>query len=259
MKRKMPDDPTRGDDSPGYDNAETRRRLAQLREDIDFLFHEIRTPLTAVINYADYMMTHDLPIPEQKSFLDIIRREGQRIDGLLNDFSRISQGETGPWLTEMVLAAVRIEDLLQDAAARFRNASPRHKVRVVIPADLPLVRGDQRKLDLVLRNLLANAIKYSPEGGTIIVAATEGTEEVIVSVRDQGIGIPEECIHSIFNRQFRVEQSEHRKARGSGLGLTMVECIIEHHGGHVRVESEPGKGSAFYFSLPKIIQGNPLL
>ena len=232
---------------------DSQRRLEQLREDVDFLFHEIRTPLTAVINYADFLMTHDLPAAERNPLLDIIRREGLRIDDLLNDFSRIGNSDVGTWLTEVVLTAVVIDDLLQDAAERLANASPRHLIRVEIPTTLPMVRGDRKKLDLVLRNLLANAIKYSPEGGTIVISAIDNPEEIIISVSDQGIGIPEECIQSIFNRKFRVEQHpKSHKRRGSGLGLTLVERIIAHHGGQVRVESEPGKGSAFFFSLPKI-------
>ena len=235
------------------DVSDSQRRLEQLREDVDFLFHEIRTPLTAVINYADFLMTHDLPAAERNPLLDIIRREGLRIDDLLNDFSRIGNNEAGTWLTEIVLATIVIDDLLHDIAERLANASPRHLIRIDIPSTLPMVRGDRKKLDLVLRNLLANAIKYSPDGGTIIISAMEGPEEIIISVHDQGIGIPEECIQNIFNRKFRVEQNPQcQKLRGSGLGLAMVERIIAHHGGQVRVESEPGKGSAFFFSLPKI-------
>lgn len=231
-------------------SAGSRQRFEYLLEDIEFLFHEIRTPLTVVINYSEFLRDQDLPLAKQRQLLDNICKEALRIDNLLNDFSETYHHEAGTWLTETAFSSINIGDLLREASARFLNASARHTLRVEAPANLPSIQGDWEKLYLVFRNLLANAIKYSPDGGEVLVSAAEDNQEVIIRVRDQGIGIPEECLQTIFNLGFRVKLSGCDKSRGSGLGLTMVKRIVEGHNGRVYVESTPGKGSTFILALP---------
>lgn len=232
------------------DPALPRQWLEQLRNDVDFLFHEIRTPLTAVIGCSEFLQKHDLPAAERGALLEIIRKEGLRIDGLLTDFSKTCRREEVTWLSEMTLTPVIVEDLLLEVAARFKSSSPIHTIRVELSQPLPLVMGDQKKLDLVLRNLIANAIKYSPAGGLIDVSATDTHDQVIVCVSDHGIGIPPEYLHRVFDRNFRLPPPGQENPRGSGLGLAMVEKIVACHGGQVRVESELGRGSSFFFTLP---------
>lgn len=229
-----------------------QERFECLLEDVDFLFHEIRTPLTVVIHYSEFLRNPELSVDEQRRLLDIISKEAQRIDNLINDFSQSCHHATGTWLAETTFSTIRVSDLLRDAIARFQSASSRHHIRVDIPAELPPVRGDREKLYLVLRNLLANAIKYSPDGGDIFVAATENGQEVTISVRDQGIGIPEECLQQIFSRGYRVNVAGGEKPRGSGLGLAMVKSIIEGHNGRICVESVQGQGGTFSLSLPRV-------
>lgn len=235
--------------SNGY-SAGSRQRFDYLLEDIEFLFHEIRTPLTVIINYSEFLRDQTLPVVKQRQLLDNIRKEALRIDTLLNDFSETYHHAAGTWLTETAFSTINVGDLLREASARFLNASARHTLRVEAPANLPSIRGDWEKLYLMLRNLLANAIKYSPDGGEVFVSAVEDNQEVIIRVRDQGIGIPEECLQTIFNRGFRVKLSGCNTSRGSGLGLTMVKRIVEGHNGNIRVESTPGKGSTFILALP---------
>lgn len=230
--------------------AGSRQRFDYLLEDIEFLFHEIRTPLTVVINYSEFLQEQALPLANQRQMLDNIRKEALRIDNLLNDFSETYHHEAGTWLTETVFSPINVGDLLREASARFLNASARHTLRVEAPANLPSIHGDWEKLYLMLRNLLANAIKYSPDGGEVFVSAAEDNQAVIIRVCDQGIGIPEECLQNIFNRGFRVKLSGCSESRGSGLGLTMVKRIVEGHHGSIRVESTPGKGSTFILALP---------
>jgi len=230
----------------------SQERFEYLLEEIDFLFHEIRTPLTVVINYAELLRDQTVPAVDQQPILDLIRKEALRIDNLINDFSQTYHHETGTWLAEAAFSTINIDDLLREAIVRFRNASPKHTIRVEVPPALPPVQGDWEKLYLVLRNLLANAIKYSPDGGEVFVSATERGKRVIISVRDHGVGIPEECLQSIFDRGFRVNLSKCKKTRGSGLGLAMTKRIVEGHNGQIYVESLQGKGSTFHISLPKL-------
>lgn len=228
----------------------SQQRFEHLLEEIDFLFHEIRTPLTVVINYAELLRNQTISVADQQPILDLIQKEALRINDLINDFSQTYHHETGTWLAEASFSTINVSDLLREAIARFQNASPKHTIRVEVPPALPPVQGDWGKLYLVLRNLLANAIKYSPDGGEVLVSATESSKMVIISVRDHGVGIPEECLQSIFDRGFRVNLSRCNKTRGSGLGLAMAKCIVEGHNGKIYVESLQGKGSTFHISLP---------
>lgn len=232
------------------DASEIRRRLEELHEDIDFLIHEVRTPLTAVISSAEFLMERPISPHETDSLLTIIREEALRINDLLDNFHCFHRQESEAWLSRMSFSAVEVADLLGGAATRFRNASRRHAILLEVAADLPPVRGDRMKLELVLRNLVANAIKYSPGGGTITLSARQKDEAIVVGVRDTGIGIAVEDQSSIFDRNFRIDRPEGRTPRGSGQGLAIVARIVANHGGTLRVESEPGAGSAFYFTLP---------
>ena len=183
--------------------------------------------------------------------VDISHQAATRINEMLCNFDRFHHQQAESWLSEMMLSPRRVVDLLHDAAIRFQNASPRHPILVSFAPKLAPVRGDRMKLDLVLRNLIANAIKYSPDGGTILLSAENCRGDVVICVRDQGIGIPEENLTRIFDRNFRIAGPGSRKIRGSGQGLAIVKRIVEGHGGTFRVESEMGKGSAFFFTLPK--------
>lgn len=232
------------------------RRFDYLLEDIGYLFHEIRTPLTVIIASAEFAGSQPDPAARQ-TLLDNIRKEALRIDNLLNDFSQIYRHETGTWLTETVFSRIDVGDLLREAVIRFCSGSSGHSIRLEISPDLPPVRGEWEKLYLVLRNLLANAIKYSPHGGEVCLSAAADGRGVTISVRDHGIGIPAECLQSIFDRGVRVAPAGCRQTRGSGLGLTMVKRIVEGHNGTVRVESTEGEGSTFSFSLP--VDGGPPL
>lgn len=228
-----------------------RQSFEDLLEDIDFLFHEIRTPLTAVIGYAEILENQQLPVGERKVLLDIIAREAHHIDNLLKDFSEVYRQDNGTWLTEISLAPIDVEKLLLEVVARFKHKFAKHVILVRVPPDLPPVQGDVEKLYLVIRNLLANAIKYSPGGGEISVSVTECSKELFIRVRDQGVGIPKENLPNIFQHGFRAPPLPGNKLRGSGLGLTMVKRIIEAHNGKIYVESTPGKGTVFLLSLPK--------
>jgi signal transduction histidine kinase len=242
--------------------AETRSdhllpELKELQEEFEYLIHEIRSPLTAVIAAGELLKGFNLPTEEKASVLDGLLEEARRINGLLHEFFQVYHEDAGTWLSKMTFSTIQVPDLLQETVARFRNASPKYRLQVSLAADLPPVRGDRPKLDLVLRNLIANALKYSPEGGAVLLSAWRSDDRVVVSVQDEGLGIPEESLESIFEKSFRVDRPETRKMCGAGLGLTMVRRIVENHGDRIWVESTQGKGSAFYFSLQQATADTP--
>ncbi|MGQ9681580.1 MAG: sensor histidine kinase [Anaerolineae bacterium] len=125
-----------------------------------------------------------------------------------------------------------------------------HRFLVDLPSDLPIVEGDPNRIAQVLRNLLDNAIKYSHDGGLIVVRAEPTDDEIIISVSDQGIGIAPEHLNRLFEKFFRIRSGLGRHVVGSGLGLPISRTIIERHGGRIWAESRLGQGSTFYFTLP---------
>ena len=229
-----------------------QQRLDSLMEEIDFLFHEIRTPLTAIISYAEILKAQNHSAEEQASLLDIIGREGRHVDALINDFSEACQHDCGPWLADTRMSPIHVGDLLQEAVTRFSAKRNSHAIRLEIPACLSLIQGDEEKLYLVIRNLLANATKYSHPSREIIVSVAEDSKNVTVTVRDQGIGISQECLPEIFNQGFRGAHRKSENLRGAGLGLAIVKRIVEGHSGHIEVKSKPGEGSLFLLSFPKM-------
>jgi signal transduction histidine kinase len=142
-----------------------------------------------------------------------------------------------------------VPELLDFAVQLFRGASRRHHIRMDCRADTPPVLGNRDQLHELLANLLSNAIKYSPEGGEVMVRSENTAEGVVLSVRDQGIGIPAPLLERIFDKFYRVDNSDRRRMGGTGLGLTLVKEIVAVHGGRVWAESTPGAGSTFYVLL----------
>jgi signal transduction histidine kinase len=145
---------------------------------------------------------------------------------------------------------VRIDELLKGATDLFRGASRDHQLQLYCEEDLPVVKGEAELLHRVFLNLISNAIKYSPAGGLVAVAAYRTNAAVIISVADEGIGIAKPVQDRIFESFFRVDNTDSRRTSGTGLGLALVREAVSQHGGRVWVESEEGKGSTFFVSLP---------
>jgi len=135
---------------------------------------------------------------------------------------------------------------------RLRTQTSVHRFELAFPPDFPPVFADEERISQVLYNLLNNAVKYSPRGGTIRVGGQALDREVLVYVSDEGIGIPKEEQDHLFQRFYRVDSGLRRQTPGVGLGLYLSRAIIEAHGGRIWVESEAGKGATFYFTLPRI-------
>ncbi len=246
---------------------DSNRRLAGLNEELKELdrmksdllanvSHELRTPLTAIKGYTDYILEGKLgPIGDkQEKGLTVIQRNLERLSRSINallDFSTMDVGRLSLNLQPFALVL-----LVEQIHQTLRSELDRKQLRFLseLPAGLPAVIADRDKLAQVLENLVINAIKFTPSGGLIRVAAARddarGRGAVEVSVSDSGIGIPEDQIGKIFNRFHQVDGSTTRRFGGVGLGLAIVRSILDAHGASIRVESRPGQGSTFRFWLP---------
>jgi PAS domain S-box-containing protein len=215
--------------------------------------HELRTPLTAIKGFVSTLLMDDGFEPEERrEFYGIIDTECDRLTRLINDLlntARIEANESlKPHYTNVNLSA-----LLEKCVMIQRQATTRHTIVLQMHNEIPNIIGDEDKLDQVLTNLLNNAIKYSPNGGEIVVHATNEGENVLISVQDQGLGIPKDHLVRVFDKFHRVNNEDNRKIYGTGLGLFLVKHLVETvHMGRIWVESEgqAGKGSSFKFEIP---------
>jgi two-component system phosphate regulon sensor histidine kinase PhoR len=231
------------------------RRLQQIRaEFIDNLSHELRTPLTTVSLLAETLQRESdqagAAIPARmRERIGKIQEETGHIAQMVNellDLSRIESGGAVVHLDDVDLAA-----LAAGSTERLRLFAERQGVElsVVVPADLPLVRGDEARLGQVFLNLLHNAVKFSPNGGRVTIRVVDAGHELVASVQDEGVGIPRMAIPRIFERFYKVDRARVRGG-GTGLGLAIARHVVDQHGGRIWVESEEGKGSTFSFALP---------
>jgi two-component system phosphate regulon sensor histidine kinase PhoR len=217
--------------------------------------HELRTPLTAIKGFSttllDGLDSQLFDIEEQREFLSIVVHECDRLRRLIDDLLNTARIEAGQSLKPSY-TRFGLEELIDKVVVVQNQASHKHTVRKVVHTGLPeTVIGDEDKVDQILTNLLNNAIKYSPEGGDVIVHVGVVGDEVEIGIEDQGIGIPAEHLDKVFERFHRVNNEDNRKIYGTGLGLFLVRHLVEDvHLGKVWVESEVGKGSTFKFRIP---------
>ena len=214
--------------------------------------HELRTPLASIKGFATTLLREDVDWDEtsRREFLSIIDEESDRLSELIGnllDMSRIEAGElpVEPEPTDL-------EPIIQETAAEFQMMTHDHHFQLQMPATLPLVMADPRRTRQVLRNLVENAVKYSPGGGPITIAARPREETLVVSVTDRGIGIDPKQLARVFDRFYQVDSASTRKVGGSGLGLSISKAIVEAQEGSIWAESETGVGSTFHFSLPLV-------
>ncbi len=221
-------------------------------EFVSLVSHELRTPLTSIMGFAQTLRgdAQRFPPEEQDQFLGIIEQESNRLLVMINDLLDISRMEAGRPLA-MHYSAIDLRELAEHVIRFQRVTTNAHDFRFEFPDHLVSVEADRDKVEQILTNLVSNAIKYSPRGGDIIVGASEREEEVVVSVRDQGVGMSREQMGRLFQRYQRVDRDAIKGIRGTGLGLYLVRGLTEAHAGRIWAESEPGRGSTFYFSLPK--------
>jgi signal transduction histidine kinase len=242
-------------------NSDLRARTIELelasKHKSDFLAsmsHELRTPLNAIIGFSEIMLDHgvtELSDAQRRTFLDHIQRSGHHLLGLVNDILDLAKVEAGHM--ELALERVLLREVLVGCVDVIRGMSDPKLLTLVVlcePANA-LVTADPVRLKQILYNLLSNAVKFTPTGGQIRVSAQVDSAEAVIAVRDSGIGIRPEDESLIFEpfRQAKADTSS-TKQEGTGLGLPLVRELVGLHGGRVWLDSAPGTGSCFTFTLP---------
>jgi PAS domain S-box-containing protein len=217
--------------------------------------HELRTPLTSLRGFAELMLEREFSPDKRQRFLSIIHGETVRLTNLINDFLDLQRMESGRQIYH--LDCVDLLELLRGSIALFQQTDGKHPLRLEVPDTLPPIQADKDRIRQVLSNLLSNAIKFSPKGGEVTVGARQQGAYIEMWVTDQGVGIPAEAIPQLFCKFFRVDNSQTRNIGGTGLGLALVKEIVEAQQGRVWVDSEPDRGSTFFFTLPVAEQPLP--
>ena len=214
--------------------------------------HELKTPVAIIKGYAE---TLSRPAARrnaqlQEEMLGAITEEADRLARLVDDLLDVSRLQAGG-LPFRDVDDVDLRLIAQRVCERYRPQAQNHTLRLDFPDDFPIIRGDPQRLEQALDNFVSNALKYSPRGGEVVIRGEATPAEVVLSVSDQGVGIPLDEQEKIFERFYRVEGPETRAASGAGLGLYLTRAIIKAHGGRCWVQSRPGQGSTFYAALPR--------
>lgn len=209
--------------------------------------HELRTPLSSVLGFTELLLAKEIKPERQKKYIETIHKEANRLTNLINDFLDIQRIESGQQMYSMnkISLSVLIEEVLKN----FQIDSL-HNIFFEDESTNAFVNADEERLVQLLFNLIGNAIKFSPNGGEILIRLQNNDESLQVSIRDSGIGIPESAIPTLFQKFKRVDNSSRRKIGGTGLGLALSKEIISKHKGDIWLESVEGKGTTVFFTLP---------
>jgi len=249
-----------------YDAVARDKKKHTTTDDLSVLWHEILSPLTVIKGYTGTLLelTESITEEQKKQYLRGIESASNRMIRLLENLREISHLENSDtWITH----SVYLNDILRQVVPEIQNQTNKHIIKITPVERLPLVKAEPEKLEQVLTNLITNAVKYSPQGGEITVDVRLVRDErdlsmmfgdtpvinfpcLVVSIADDGIGVPEEELESIFQRFYRVDNQIIKSTPGAGLGLYISQMIVEGHGGRIWAGNRSRGGSVFNFSLP---------
>ncbi len=216
---------------------------------ISTVSHELRTPMSSILGFSELLLTRELTGERSKEYVGIINSEAKRLTELINDFLDIQRMEDGKQEFSKQLSS--ISTIIEEALKLFKDNEDIHNI--IYNKDSAKdykVYCDRSKILRVITNLLSNAVKYSPGGGDIAVRMEPSNGDILVSVEDHGLGIPQDAVSKLFTKFYRVDNDDRRKIGGTGLGLAICKEIIKAHDGQIGVNSDYGRGSTFWFTLP---------
>jgi len=227
-------------------NAEMLRR-----EFVANVSHELRTPLTNIRSYAE-TISDDQAIPQEteEEFLRVIINESDRMTKIVQDLLELSRFDSGA--SVLSFEEFSVENAVRDvyAAIALEARKRGHVLNLELEWKLPNIKGDRAKIEQVLMNIIANALKYTPDGGTIDIYGGRSGSNIWIKIVDTGIGIPAEDLARVFDRFYRVDKARSRESGGTGLGLSIAKEIITKHGGDIEIESKQGIGTSVTLTLP---------
>jgi PAS domain S-box-containing protein len=231
------------------------KEYEKLKSDmISLMSHELRTPLTSINGFAE-LLTADQTLPAQaREFVSIIANESQRMSRMINTFLSVTQLERKD-KQEVLKIPLRLDEVVRDTIASLQPVAKKKRIRLIEqPAHrIPPVAADRSLITQAVKNLVNNAIKYSPERTTVTVSTALEAEAVRVCVEDRGYGIPAEAKERVWDKFYRVvREGQEKDEESTGLGLSFVREVVEQHGGQVELVSEEGHGSRFSFTLPRL-------
>jgi signal transduction histidine kinase len=232
--------------------AASDRARRQLLADVS---HELMTPLSAIRGYVETLAMPDLPLDQatRARYLDIVEQETHKLEAIIGDLLDLARLEGGG--DRLRTEPVAVEDLFKRVADRHQPSLRDRNITLQFEtaAATPRIRGDAARLEQALQNVAANAIRHTPEGGRVVLAASPVPDGVLITVSDTGPGIPEEHLPRVFDRFYKVDaaRSGTQIPSGSGLGLSIVRAIIERHGGSIVARNAPEGGAVFELRLPR--------
>ncbi|MFN2516331.1 MAG: ATP-binding protein [Pyrinomonadaceae bacterium] len=231
------------------------KQYEQLKSDmISLMSHELRTPLTSINGFAE-LLTADEDLPEQaKEFVTIIANESQRLSRMIDTFLAVTKLQRKD-RQEVLKIPLRLDELVKETIASLQPVAKKRRIRLVErpTQSLPPVAADKSMITQAVKNLVSNAIKYSPERTTVTVSTALEAETVRLCVEDRGYGIPAEAKDRVWEKFYRVvREGQEKDEESTGLGLSFVREVVEQHGGTVNLDSEVGRGSKFSFTLPRL-------
>lgn len=234
------------------DANEKLKIIDKLKSDfLSMVSHELKTPLTAMKVSSEILLENDSKPDTREELLQIIIRNIDRLTRLVNNLLDISIIESGKQKYSMEI--VDLNDIIDTAVGTIRSQYEKNRLKITtdIPEDLPKINADKDKIIQVFINLLSNALKFTHEGGNVEIRAFEFENYIEVQVKDDGIGIPPDKIDKIFDKFYQVDNNSTHSYGGAGLGLAVIKAIMEDHGGSIRAESSPSKGSVFILTFNK--------